>query len=93
MDFRRPASRFVESDPRRLVVSLPAADIPDSVSRFSRCKSFACRLRVDSEDYGLSQSLVDDLFQFRGTSGFRRTGATGARFRIASKIVAVLSPR
>jgi hypothetical protein len=28
----------------------------------------------------------------RGTSGFSRTAATGARFRIASKIVAALSP-
>src|SRR5215469_13275130 len=28
-----------------------------------------------------------------GRSGFSRTGATGARFRMASKMVAVLSPR
>ena len=35
----------------------------------------------------LLQSLVDDPFQLRlGTSGFSRTGGTGARFRIASKM-------
>ena len=39
------------------------------------------------------ETLVDDSFELLRKVGISRTGSTGVRFKIASKIVAVLSPR
>jgi len=39
-----------------------------------------------------SSALIDHLFDLRRTSGFSRTGATGARFKIASETMPIVSP-
>ncbi len=66
----------------------------ESVSRFSRFRSYAdFRGQLVAHLTVLFQRLVDDPLQPPGTSGFRRTGAVGAWFRIALKIAAEVSPR
>jgi hypothetical protein len=59
---------------------LTTADLPDSVSLLSRCKS----LRISAADWqrsflSFSNALLMTSSSFDGTSGFERTGGTGAR--------------
>ena len=76
--------------------SLPAVAVwwLEPVSRFSRCRSAriseACWYR---RSRSFSNALLMMSSSLGGRSGFRRSGGAGARFRIASKIVAELSPR
>jgi hypothetical protein len=71
-----------------------ATALPDSVSRFSRWRSVrmseACWYR---RFRSFSKHFVTIRSSSAGRSGFSRTGGTGARFRIESKITPELSPR
>src|SRR5258708_22427604 len=71
-----------------------AIALPLSVSRFSLCKSArisdACWYR---RFRSFSNALLIRASSLDGKSGFRRTGETGARSRIAWKISAEVSPR
>src|SRR4029077_19245024 len=66
----------------------------ESVSLFRRCSSAriseACWYR-NSRSFSSARLMIRS--SSGGKSGFSRTGAAGERLRIASKIVAVLSPR
>jgi len=71
-----------------------ASTFPEVVSRFSRFRS----ARISAADWQrMSLSFSRALLMIRsssaGTSGFSRTGATGACSRIALKISAEVSPR
>ena len=74
--------------------TLVAAVLPDSVSRRKRLRSVSISA---AERYRRSQSFSSALLMIRsssaGRSGFSRTGATGARFTMASQIIAEVSPR
>ena len=68
--------------------------LPDSISRFNRFRS---ALSSAALWHRSSRSFSSALLMIRsnsgGISGFKRTEATGLRFRIASKITADVSPR
>ena len=68
--------------------------LPVSVSRFRRLRS-ALSSAADWQriSRSFSRALLMTSSSFAGTPGFKRTGATGARFRIASKITPEVSPR
>jgi hypothetical protein len=73
---------------------LPPVRAPLSESHFSRWRSVrtseACwYLRFRS----FSQHLLMTSSNLGGRSGFNRTGGTGARLRVDSKMIPVLSPR
>ena len=87
---------------------LPSCGAHGNARFFSRDYCAAARIRVSLQTLQFRphirgvlvaqvavffQRSVDDAFQFGGRSGFRRTGAVGARCKIAWKIRADVSPR
>ena len=69
-----------------------ACDRPE-LSRLSRFRSARIFARALAAQVAiLFQRIVDDLFQLFRQRGFNLTGATGARFRMLSKITADVSP-
>ena len=73
---------------------IAAAVGPESESRFSRCKSVRISAALWYRSFrSFSSAFMKISSSFGGTSGLSRTGATGARFKIASAITPELSPR
>ena len=74
--------------------ALPAEPWPDLQSRFSRRNSdFMSEACWKRSSRSFSSARLMTSSSFGGRSGLSRTGATGARFRMASKITPEVSPR